>query len=138
MCRRGAAIKAAVNGQPLDTASSPADARIDGVLFFADIAAGRARHLVVLEANKFDRSPCGTGTSARLALLHDQGRLDAGAEFVAESILGTEFRCSIERAWAEGGRTQIAPRVTGNAHITAFSTLVVENGDPLAAGFLCR
>jgi proline racemase len=138
ICRRGGAIKAVVNRQSRDAPGSPADARIDSVLFYEDLAEGRARHLVVLEANKFDRSPCGTGTSARLALLHAQGRLDAGTEFVAEGILGTHFRCRIERTWMEGGRTQIAPRVTGNAHITAFSTLVVENGDPLAAGFLCR
>jgi proline racemase len=93
---------------------------------------------VILEANKFDRSPCGTGSSARLAVLHERGRLAVGEIFRAEGVLGTHFDMRIERASGSGANGRIEPSIRGNAHITAFSTLVVEAGDPLAGGFLCR
>jgi proline racemase len=125
MCRRGAAIKNAVNAAVQDPVGS--------VLFYWDMARGHARHLVVLEGNKFDRSPCGTGTSARLAALHAQGRIDLEEPFIAESVLGTRYHCRLEAA-----DNEIRPRICGQAHLTAFSTLVVEDSDPLADGFLCR
>lgn len=130
LCRKGAAIKQALNARP-----GVSDAqKVGSVLFHEDLGPRHARHLVVLEANKFDRSPCGTGSSARLAVLHDAGKLGIGESFRAESVLGTQFDLRIERA--TGGA--IEPSIRGNAHITAFSTLVVEAGDPLANGFLCR
>jgi proline racemase len=128
LCRKGAAIKAALNARP------GKDGSAGSVLFHEDLGPRRARHLVVLEGNKFDRSPCGTGTSARLAVLHDEGKLGTGEEFIAEGVLGTSFRSRIERISSEG----IHPSIIGNAHLTAFSTIVVEEGDPLAGGFLCR
>jgi len=125
MCRRGAAIKNAVNAHLQDPVGS--------VLFYWDGDRRRARHLVVLESNKFDRSPCGTGTSARLAVLHAQGRIDIDEPFVAEGVLGTSYHCRLEAVGNE-----IRPRIRGQAHLTAFSTLVIEDTDPLADGFLCR
>ena len=104
------------------------------ILFVADDGPSEARHLVVLAANKFDRSPCGTGTSARLAQLHARGLLRTGEPYKAKSILGTSFDAVI--ATAEDG--VISPRITGMAHISAFSTIVCEPSDPLAQGFLCR
>ncbi len=126
LCRKAAAIKAAVNADLSEPAGS--------VLFYRDLGQGRAQHLVVLEAHKFDRSPCGTGTSARLAALHAAGALEVGETFIAEGILGTRYVCRIEEA-ADGA---IVPRIAGEAFLSAFSTLVVEDADPLAAGFLCR
>jgi proline racemase len=105
------------------------------VLFVAEDGAAEARHLVVLASNKFDRSPCGTGTSARLAQLHARGRLAIGQPYKARSILGTSFDAVIADADAEG---VITPRVSGVAHVSAFSTIVCEASDPLAQGFLCR
>lgn len=130
LCRIGAAIKQAVN-QEIDTP-------VGSVLFFSDQGRGRARHLVVLERNKFDRSPCGTGTSARLAALHATGALEVGEAFVAEGILGTRFRCQIEETASEDSHNGIIPRIAGEAYLSAFSTLVVEACDPLIDGFLCQ
>lgn len=125
MCRLGSAIKEAVN-----TAS---ENPIGSVLFYWDTAPGRAKHLVVLETNKFDRSPCGTGTSARLAALHAEGRIGLDEPFVAESILGTQYQCRLESTGND-----VRPRIQGEAYLSAFSTLVVEDADPMADGFLCR
>ena len=104
------------------------------VLFIAEDGPAEARHLVVLASNKFDRSPCGTGTSARLAQLHARGCLKVGEPYEAKSILGTAFDASITSA--EGN--VVTPRISGTAHITAYSTIVCERDDPLAQGFLCR
>jgi proline racemase len=134
LCRKGAVIKQALNARP----GLPDTRRVGSVLFHDDFGPRHARHLVILEANKFDRSPCGTGSSARLAVLHERGRLAVGETFRAEGILGTHFDMRIERASGSGANGRIEPSIRGNAHITAFSTLVVEAGDPLAGGFLCR
>ena len=105
------------------------------VLFVAEAGAADACHLVVLAANKFDRSPCGTGTSARLAQLYARGRLAVGAPYKARSILGTSFDAVIASVDDDA---RITPRISGMAHISAFSTIVCEESDPLAEGFLCR
>lgn len=104
------------------------------VLFIAEDGPAEARHLVVLASNKFDRSPCGTGTSARLAQLHARGRLKVGESYKAKSILGTSFEASVTSADGDA----VTPRISGTAHITAYSTIVCERDDPLAQGFLCR
>jgi proline racemase len=130
MCVRGAAIKSALREQHGLAA--------DSVLFYQDLEPGRSRHLVVLECNKFDRSPCGTGSSARLAQLVTEGRIKEGGDWIAESVLATSFRLNAETVVEAGGRLAVTARITGQAYITAFSTLVIEAGDPLAAGFLCR
>jgi proline racemase len=134
LCRKGALIKQALNDRP----GVPEASKAGSVLFFEDVDAGHARHLIVLEQNKFDRSPCGTGSSARLAVLYAQGRLAAGQPFRAEGVLGTYFDMAIEKVTGSGADSRVAPSIRGNAHITSFSTLVVEDGDPLAGGFLCR
>ena len=129
-CRLGLAIKQAANTVLAEAAGS--------VLFYCDLDRTHARHLVALEANKFDRSPCGTGSSARLAALHAKGRLDVGETFQAESVLGLRYRCRIEETIEHKGHAAIRPRVDGEAWLSAFSTLVVEDNDPLANGFLCK
>ena len=130
MCRIGAAIKASAN--------RVLEPGLDSVLFFHDLDTHHARHLVVLERNKFDRSPCGTGTSARLAHLAARGLLQVGDSFIAESVLGTRYDCRIEAPVQQPDRDAVRVCITGQAYLTAFSTLVVEPGDPLADGFLCR
>ena len=134
LCRKGAVIKQALNARQ----GLPEANKVGSVLFYEDLGPRHARHMVVLEASKFDRSPCGTGSSARLAVLHDKGRIGAGETFRAEGILGATFDLAIERATGSGANATIEPSIRGNAHLTAFSTLVVEEGDPLAGGFLCR
>lgn len=125
-----ASIKDAVAGRP-DFTGQPAPS----VLFYADGAPGEAVHLLVLESNKFDRSPCGTGTSARLAQLAKQGRVGPSGVYTARNILGVPFTARVAEKRPDDA---IVAEITGNAHITAFSTVVVEAGDPLTTGFLCR
>ncbi|MCK1518829.1 MULTISPECIES: proline racemase family protein [unclassified Bradyrhizobium] len=128
-CRAGVAIKEALNAR----SGVP---QVDSVLFYQSITAG-ARHLVILAGNKFDRSPCGTGTSARLAQLHARGQLVVGAHYRAENILGVPFEAKIaELGRGHDGQPAVIPEVRGMAHIAAFSTLVLEADDPLPAGFL--
>jgi len=126
---QGAAIKAAVTARLRGLKPELGGDASPSVLFYADIGRLRARHLVVLDSNKFDRSPCGTGTSARIALLAAQGRLGEGETYIAENLHGISFAARI----ADG-----RPNIEGLAHITAFSTIVKETTDPLAGGFLCR
>ena len=125
----GAALKDAVN---CALTAAGDETRVESVLFHEDLDRHAARHLVVLAANKFDRSPCGTGTSARLAQLHAMGRLNLGDAFAAEGITGARFSARIAGLTGDG----IVPEITGRAHITGFSTLVIEEDDPLEAGFL--
>jgi proline racemase len=129
--RAGSAIKRALNDR-LESASDTV--RVDSVLFVRETAPHAARHLVVLESNKFDRSPCGTGTSARLAQLHHLGRIQPGEPYSASNLFDVSFIAHIIETTKEG----VIPEVTGMAHVTAFSTLVAERGDPLTGGFLCR
>jgi proline racemase len=126
---QGAAIKKAVTERLQGEPPAIGGGAAPSILFYADISRLHARHLVVLDSNKFDRSPCGTGTSARIALLAHQGRLGHGETYNAENVLGMRFAARI----AEG-----RPEIEGIAHITAFSTIVKEKTDPLAGGFLCR
>ena len=77
-----------------------------------------------------DRSPCGTGTSAKLACLAHKGLLAPGEQWVQESVIGSRFIASY--AAAEDGR--IAPRISGRAYICGETTLVCQPGDPFASG----
>jgi proline racemase len=127
--RLGAAIKAAVTEKLRFLPPGMGGGATPSVLFYTEINRLRARHLVVLESNKFDRSPCGTGTSARIALLSHQGRLGGDETYIAENLHGIAFAARM----ADG-----IPEIEGVAHITAFSTIMKETTDPLAGGFLCR
>jgi proline racemase len=82
-----------------------------------------------------DRSPCGTGTSARMATLHARGRLRAGEDFRHEGILGTVFTGRIVVEGRVGPYPAITPTITGQAWITGLSTIVVDPTDPYPDGF---
>ena len=82
-----------------------------------------------------DRSPCGTGTCAKMAVLHARGRLAIGEAFRHEGILDTVFTGRIEAAATVGGRSAIVPSITGTAWITGFASYVVDPGDPFPEGF---
>ncbi len=83
-----------------------------------------------------DRSPCGTGTSAKAALLFDEGKLKLGESFVHESVIGSRFKCEIAEVLDVGGVTAVRPRITGNACVTGFATWVLDPKDPFPEGFL--
>jgi proline racemase len=82
-----------------------------------------------------DRSPCGTGTSAKMATLHATGQLAVGAAFRHEGILGTIFTGHVLEESAVGEYPAIVPSITGSAWITGFASYVVDPGDPFPDGF---
>jgi 4-hydroxyproline epimerase len=94
-----------------------------------------ARNAVFYGDKAIDRSPCGTGTSARMAQLHARGRLKAGEDFVHESIIGSLFRGRVEEETSLGDKPAIVPSVEGWARITGLNTIFVEDRDPFAHGF---
>jgi 4-hydroxyproline epimerase len=94
-----------------------------------------ARNAVFYGDKAIDRSPCGTGTSARMAQWAAKGRLRPGDDFVHESIIGTLFRGRVERAVKLGDTDAIIPSIEGWARMTGFNTIFVDDRDPLAHGF---
>ena len=82
-----------------------------------------------------DRSPCGTGTSARMAQRHARGWLELGAPFVHESIIGTRFTGRLVGETTVGGRPAVVPEITGRAWITGTASYVVDPTDPFPGGF---
>jgi proline racemase len=82
-----------------------------------------------------DRSPCGTGTCAKMAVMHAKGDLPLGKDFVHESILGTTFTGRLERTTRVGPHNGVVPTISGSAWITGFSQYVVDPEDPFPDGF---
>ncbi|MDR5773805.1 4-hydroxyproline epimerase [Caballeronia sp. LP006] len=97
-----------------------------------------ARNAVFYGDKAIDRSPCGTGTSARMAQLVAKGRLKIGERFVHESIIGTLFEGVPVSAARVGEYDAIVPTIEGWARITGHNTLFVDDRDPLAHGFLLK
>ncbi len=94
-----------------------------------------ARNAVFYGERAIDRSPCGTGTSARMAQWVAQGRLQIGAPFVHESIIGSVFHGRAEAATQVGDFAAIIPSVAGWAQVTGHNTIVIDDRDPFAHGF---
>lgn len=135
----GAALKASLNAMIATGHVAGVSAPVDSILFHEtgeDALGLVSRQLVVLEANKFDRSPCGTGTSARLAQLTALGRIRHGQEIRARNILGIDFTASTTPV--PGRDDAVRPVVSGLAHITGLHGFVYQQGDPVPDGFLCR
>ena len=93
--------------------------------------ANNSRNFVLCPGKAYDRSPCGTGTSAKMACLAADGHLAPGQPWRQEGILGTVFEGSFQ--WAEDG-SRIIPTITGSAYITAESTLIYDPSDPFRLG----
>ncbi len=94
-----------------------------------------ARNAVFYGDKAIDRSPCGTGTSARMAQLAARGKLRVGAEFVHESIIGSLFHGRVEAATTVGNAPAIRPSISGWARVTGHNTIFVDPRDPFALGF---
>lgn len=88
-------------------------------------------NLTVFGLGQVDRSPCGTGTCAKVTLLHKQGALDVGEPHEYESIIGTAFTAEIAALVEHDGRTATVPRVTGSTYIISRSTFFLDPDDPL-------
>lgn len=94
-----------------------------------------SRALTLCPGMAYDRSPCGTGTSAKLAVLHAKGELGPGESFVSESVLGTRFRARILEETQVGDFTAIVPEIEGSAWITGFQSFWFDPDDPCVYGF---
>jgi proline racemase len=101
--------------------------RIDGVL--------TAKNTVVVSPGRCDRSPCGTGTSARLAVMHARGEISVGERFIHTSIIDSRFDCRIESETTVGEVPAIVPSVAGQAWITDLTTLMLDPSDPYPGGY---
>lgn len=90
---------------------------------------------IAIRPGKIDRSPTGTGCSARMAVLHARGSMRPGDAYLARSIIGSEFRCRIERLTDVSGRPAIVPSITGRAWITGTHQLMLDPDDPWPQGY---
>ena len=136
----GREVKAGLADHP-DTVH-PEDDRLSGVygtIFvdrFGTLPSGELhqRNVTIFADGQVDRSPCGSGTAARVAALHAAGELRSGQSLVHESIVGTRFRAKVLEETAEG----VIPVVTGSAHRVATSTFELDPLDDLVPGFVLR
>lgn len=93
------------------------------------------RNVVIFGDNMADRSPCGTGTSAKLATLHARGEIGVGEPFIYESFIGSKFKGVILKETKVAEYNAIVPQVTGSAYVTGLATYVIDPDDPLKYGF---
>jgi proline racemase len=105
----------------------PAYRDADGVL--------TARNTVIVSPGRIDRCPCGTGTSARLAVMHARGEIAVGERFVHESIIGSRFDSQVESVTTVGGIDAVVPSVAGQAWITGVSQVGIDPTDPFPDGY---
>ena len=94
------------------------------------------RNVVIFGDAQADRSPCGTGTSAKLATLHKWGEIGVGEPFVYESFMGSLFKGEIKELTTIGGYDAVVPMVTGSCYLTGVATYLIDGEDPLKYGFL--
>lgn len=128
----GRAVKAALAGHPVSR--HPGDDRLSGiygVVFYDELGPGHQRNVTVFADGEVDRSPCGSGTAARLALLHADGFTGT---LHHESIVGTSFRARVAEVTEEG----VVPEVEGMAYRTGEHRFALDPRDPLGTGFTLR
>jgi proline racemase len=133
----GLRVMAAINAS--DRPEHPEDPRIAGCRHVVFHEPGRdgadARAATSIHPGWLDRSPCGTGTSARMAQLHARGELAVGDPFVNESVIGTRFTGRAVAETTVGGLPAIVPEITGRAWITGMGQYLLDAEDPFPAGF---
>ena len=133
----GLAIMAAINDQA--PPRHPEIAGVDHCHHVELIAPGSdarlSRHAMAIFPGWFDRSPCGTGTSARMAELHSRGELPLHTDFVNESFIGSRFVGRLVAETEVAGRPAVVPTITGRAWITGRAEYVLDPADPFPDGF---
>jgi proline racemase len=119
-------IRQAVNAQGFP--------EVDHVELFAASPSAKAhsRNFVLCPGKAYDRSPCGTGTSAKLACLAADGKLAPGDLWIQESIIGSTF--AVRYRWLDQAKGEIVPTITGTAYITSEAHLLLNPDDPLCWG----
>lgn len=130
----GRAIKAAIEAER--EIVHPLDARLAGI-YGVMFTAGN-RNVTVFADGEVDRSPCGSGTSARLALLDRRGELPRGATLMHESVIGTRFGSRVVGEERVGDYPAVITEIEGSAHLTGYHQFVLAADDPLGEGFLIR
>jgi proline racemase len=138
LIERGLAVMDAVNTS--ERPVHPEDDRIAGckhVIFTVPGPDGprSQRSATSIHPGWLDRSPCGTGTSAKLAALYARGELGVGEEFVSESVIGTRFKGRIVEETDVAGLPAVVPEITGRAWITGMGQYLLDPDDPFPAGF---
>jgi proline racemase len=135
--RAGLAIMTAINATA--PPKHPAIEGVDHCHHVEFIAPGStaalSRHAMAIHPGWFDRSPCGTGTSARMAELHARGELRIGQDFVNESFIGSRFVGRLVGETEVGGIPAVLPTVTGRAWLTGLGQYLLDPTDPYPAGF---
>jgi proline racemase len=139
----GRAVKAALNDTPW--AKHPSDPRLDGIygtILFDDLGSSadgpHQRNVTIFADGEVDRSPCGSGTSARIALLVDDDRIHTGQTLRNDSIVGTTFLGRLTETVTAEGRPAVMTEVEGEAYQTGVATFTLDPRDPIGTGFLLR
>lgn len=139
----GRAVKAALAGTP--AAEHPSDGRLSGIygtILHDDLGetpeGPHQRNVTVFADGEVDRSPCGSGTSARVALLAADGLLGAGRRLVHDSIVGSRFTAEVVETVEEEGRPAVVTEVRGMAYRTGEHLFVLDPRDPVGSGFVLR
>ncbi len=139
----GREVKWALNDSP--HAVHPSDPRLDGIygtIWFDDLGDTdgqvHQRNVTIFADGEVDRSPCGSGTCARLAVLAADGRLPAGTALRHDSIVGSTFTGTVLDTVEVDGREAVLPQVTGTAHRTGEHVFTIDPHDPLVPGFVLR
>jgi proline racemase len=135
----GREVKWALNDHEL--AQHPSDDRLSGVygtILYEDLGPSHQRNVTIFADGEVDRSPCGSGTCARLATLYATGTLLAGAELIHDSIVGSRFVGRVLETVEVEGRSAVLPQVTGTAYRTGEHQFEVDPDDPLVPGFVFR
>lgn len=139
----GREVKWLLNDSPW--ASHPSDPRLNGIygtILFDDLGQPgqepRQANVTVFADGEVDRSPCGSGTSARIALLVAQGRLQIGQSLHHTSIIGTEFVGRVVERVDYAGRPAVITEVEGAAYRTGTATFTLDPRDPIGPGFVLR
>jgi len=139
LIEKGRSIKKAVNRQvKLQHPELDFINECTHVEFYGDPDSDEAhlKNAVILSDSGLDRSPCGTGTSAKAALMYAKGQLEMNEVFVHESIIGSLFSARVIEETQVGTYPAVIPEISGSAHIMGFNQLFIDPDDPLKDGFL--
>jgi proline racemase len=137
IAQRGMAVREAVNAQLEVSVPGVGKATVDNVLVHElPDGTGVSPNALVWGPGQVDAAPCGSGTCARMALLHHRGLMRVGSTITSRGLLGLDFTGRIAGETMVEGRRAILPEITGTSYLTGFSQFLFDPEDPLRAGFL--